>query len=70
MILRSQCVRTPARHNPGVGMIARYADIGITCHWTKHPDRLNRDFGRKQFGDDGYAREGARGGVGRGVRGH
>jgi len=26
-------------------------------HWTKHPDRLNRDFGRKQFGDDGYARE-------------
>ena len=26
-------------------------------HWTKHPNRLNRDFGRKQFGDDGYARE-------------
>ena len=26
-------------------------------HWTKHASRLNRDFGRKQFGDDGYARE-------------
>jgi antirestriction protein ArdC len=26
-------------------------------HWTKHPDRLDRDFGRKTFGDEGYARE-------------
>ena len=26
-------------------------------HWTKHGSRLNRDFGRKRFGDDGYARE-------------
>ena len=26
-------------------------------HWTKHPTRLARDFGRKTFGDDGYARE-------------
>ncbi len=26
-------------------------------HWTKHPNRLNRDFGRKRFGDEGYARE-------------
>lgn len=26
-------------------------------HWTKHPARLNRDFGRKAFGDEGYARE-------------
>ncbi len=26
-------------------------------HWTKHPARLDRDFGRKKFGDDGYARE-------------
>jgi antirestriction protein ArdC len=26
-------------------------------HWTKHPSRLNRDFGRRKFGDDGYARE-------------
>ncbi len=28
-----------------------------TCHWTRHPTRLDRDFGRKRFGDDGYARE-------------
>jgi antirestriction protein ArdC len=27
------------------------------CHWTKHADRLNREFGRKKFGDEGYARE-------------
>lgn len=27
------------------------------CHWTKHPSRLNRDLGRKQYGDEGYAKE-------------
>lgn len=27
------------------------------CHWTKHPKRLDRDFGRKPFGDEGYAME-------------
>ena len=26
-------------------------------HWTKHPTRLARNFGRKQFGDEGQARE-------------
>lgn len=26
-------------------------------HWTKHPSRLARDLGRKQWGDEGYARE-------------
>ena len=26
-------------------------------HWTKHPKRLDRDFGRKRFGDEGYAVE-------------
>jgi antirestriction protein ArdC len=26
-------------------------------HWTKHPGRLNRDFGRKRWGDEGYAVE-------------
>lgn len=26
-------------------------------HWTKHPSRLDRDFGRKKFGDAGYALE-------------
>jgi antirestriction protein ArdC len=26
-------------------------------HFTKHPTRLNRDFGRKKYGDEGYARE-------------
>jgi len=26
-------------------------------HWTKHPSRLDREFGRKKWGDDGYAQE-------------
>ncbi len=26
-------------------------------HWTRHPSRLNRDLGRKQWGDAGYAME-------------
>ena len=26
-------------------------------HWTKHPQRLDRDFGRKSWGDEGYGRE-------------
>lgn len=28
-----------------------------TVHWTRHPSRLDRDLGRKAFGDEGYARE-------------
>ena len=26
-------------------------------HWTKHKSRLGREFGRKKWGDEGYARE-------------
>ena len=26
-------------------------------HWTRHPSRLDRDFGRKRIGDEGYAME-------------
>jgi antirestriction protein ArdC len=28
-----------------------------TTHWTKHPSRMERDFARKTWGDEGYARE-------------
>lgn len=28
-----------------------------STHWTRHPSRLDRDFGRKRFGDEGYAME-------------
>ena len=28
-----------------------------STHWTRHPSRLDRSFGRKAFGDEGYARE-------------
>jgi len=35
-----------------------YATIAHeSTHWTKHPSRLERDFGRKAWGDEGYARE-------------
>lgn len=35
-----------------------YATLGHeTVHWTKHPARLDREFGRKRFGDEGYAME-------------
>lgn len=27
------------------------------CHWTKHSSRLDRDLGRKRWGDEGYAME-------------
>jgi antirestriction protein ArdC len=27
------------------------------AHWSKHPSRLARDFGRKTWGDEGYAQE-------------
>lgn len=26
-------------------------------HWTRHPNRLSRDFNRKRWGDEGYAKE-------------
>ena len=26
-------------------------------HWTRHPSRLDRDLGRKAWGDEGYAKE-------------
>jgi antirestriction protein ArdC len=35
-----------------------YATLAHECtHWTKHPARLDRSFGRKRFGDEGYAME-------------
>ncbi|WP_236611903.1 zincin-like metallopeptidase domain-containing protein [Phenylobacterium zucineum] len=35
-----------------------YATLAHECtHWTRHPSRLDRDFGRKRWGDPGYARE-------------
>ena len=37
---------------------AYYATLAHeVTHWTRHTTRLDRDFGRKKFGDDGYARE-------------
>ncbi|MBB5747044.1 ArdC family protein [Brevundimonas variabilis] len=37
---------------------AYYSTLGHEMtHWTRHPTRLDRDFGRQRFGDAGYARE-------------
>ena len=35
-----------------------YATLAHECtHWARHPTRLDRDFGRTRWGDEGYARE-------------
>ena len=35
-----------------------YATLAHECtHWTKHETRLNREFGRKRWGDEAYAAE-------------
>lgn len=35
-----------------------YATLAHECsHWTRHPSRLDRDFKRKKWGDEGYAME-------------
>lgn len=35
-----------------------YATLAHECtHWTRHQSRLQREFGRKRFGDEGYAME-------------
>ena len=37
---------------------AHATTLGHECiHWTRHPNRLDRDLGRKACGDEGYARE-------------
>lgn len=38
--------------------LAYYATLAHECvHWTRHPSRLDRDLGRKKWGDEGYAAE-------------
>src|SRR5690606_765171 len=37
---------------------AYYVTLAHECtHWTRHEKRLDRDLGRKRFGDQGYAME-------------
>ena len=44
-----ECFREPQSY---------YATAAHECtHWTQHPSRLDRDFGRQRGGDEGYARE-------------
>jgi antirestriction protein ArdC len=46
---RFECFRDPESH-------AATLAHELT-HWTRHGSRLNREFGRKRFGDEGYAME-------------
>ena len=44
-----ECFRSPE---------AYYATLAHELtHWTKHPNRLDREFGREKWGEEGYARE-------------
>lgn len=44
-----ECFRSPESY---------YATLAHELtHWTKHKTRLDREFGRKRWGDEGYARE-------------
>jgi Antirestriction protein len=44
-----ECFRSPESY---------YATLAHELtHWTKHKSRLDREFGRKTWGDEGYARE-------------
>ena len=54
--------RTDNIHMPCIDMFrdaeSYYATLAHeTTHWTRHPSRLDRDFGRKRHGDEGYAIE-------------
>src|SRR3954469_16316005 len=62
---RAQAFYTVATDHIGVPPLAAfrdaesyYATLGHeTVHWTRHPSRLDQSFGRKRWGDEGYARE-------------
>ncbi len=38
----------------GLCVLCRYRH---NTHWTRHPSRLDRSFGRQRWGDEGYATE-------------
>jgi antirestriction protein ArdC len=44
-------------HQRGIILRSALCRCRHNTHWTKHPSRLARDFGRKQWGDEGYAQE-------------
>lgn len=55
--LKGDYIRMPDHHlfNDPEGELATLCHE--VTHWTRHPSRLKRDFGRAKFGDEGYARE-------------
>lgn len=57
IIAASDYVQMPPAHTFQSGE-SYYATLAHELtHWTNHPARLNRDFGRKRWSDGGYAME-------------
>ena len=52
IMCRCRILRASAAPRPTMPRLAHEL-----IHWTKHKSRLDRDFGRKTWGDEGYARE-------------
>jgi hypothetical protein len=56
-------MRAVAREIAANRQVDRATALWVLCryrhktHWTRHPSRLDRDFGRKRYGDEGYAIE-------------
>jgi antirestriction protein ArdC len=56
-VLEADLIRMPS---PAafLDLVDFYATLAHECvHWTRHPSRLDRDFGRRRWGDAAYARE-------------
>lgn len=49
------CMPEPAAFRDEAAYLATLAHE--LAHWTRHPSRLDRDFGQKRWGDEGYAIE-------------
>ena len=54
----SRASSLPQQQEQGLRLLLHAATLAHEMvHWTKHPTRLNRDLGRKKWGDEGYAME-------------
>jgi antirestriction protein ArdC len=57
-LLRGEVSRAPSRHARRASSRLVYATLAHeTTHATRHKSRLDREFGQKRWGDEGYAME-------------
>lgn len=52
----TMCRCLPLRLSAMRSLTIQFSPMKLT-RWTRHPQRLDRDLGRKQWGDEGYSRE-------------